>query len=340
MNIDFVITWVDGNDIEWQKEKAKYSGQEFGDDRIKRYREWDLLPFWFRGVEKCAPWVRSIHFVTYGHLPKWLNTNNPKLHIVNHKDYIPEKYLPTFSCRSIELNMHKIPGLSDNFVYFNDDMYLLRPVKEKDFFVNGLPCDTAVGQATYLHGEDINGSILKPENYNTSNIYNLPPINRNFNKRKTIRKNIWKWFTPKYGFKWGRTLLLMPWGEFTGFMNSHLPYSYNKKTFEDVWEKEFYLLDRACQHRFRDSTDVSSRLFSFWQIAGGDFYPRSPKVGAYHAICNDTEKIKRICLTVEEKRCKVVCLNDEYNGNEFDNVKATLIKSFSKIYSEKSSFEL
>ncbi|MBR6159158.1 MAG: Stealth CR1 domain-containing protein, partial [Lachnospiraceae bacterium] len=128
MKIDFVITWVDGNDPEWRKEKEKYSGKTTGDDREKRYRDWELLRYWFRGVENCAPWVNKIHFVTCGHLPDWLDTGHPKLNIVNHKDYIPEQYLPTFSCRPIELNLHRIPGLSDDFVYFNDDMFLLRPV--------------------------------------------------------------------------------------------------------------------------------------------------------------------------------------------------------------------
>ena len=61
------------------------------DDRDIRYRDWDNLQFWFRGVEKFAPWVNKIHFVTYGHLPKWLNVNNKKLNIVNHKDFMPER---------------------------------------------------------------------------------------------------------------------------------------------------------------------------------------------------------------------------------------------------------
>ena len=132
MNIDFIITWVDGNDQVWQEEKAKYSGKTTGDDRAKRYRDWEFLQYWFRGIEQCAPWVNKIHFVTCGHLPLWLNTEHPKLNIVNHKDYIPEQYLPTFSCRPIELNLHRIPGLSDNFVYFNDDMFLFQPVKQEE----------------------------------------------------------------------------------------------------------------------------------------------------------------------------------------------------------------
>ena len=82
--IDFVVTWVDGADETWRREKAKYAQETGDDDRRERYRDWDLLRYWFRGVERYAPWVRNIHFVTWGHLPQWLDTRNPKLRIVRH----------------------------------------------------------------------------------------------------------------------------------------------------------------------------------------------------------------------------------------------------------------
>ena len=91
--IDFVITWVDGGDKAWQREKACYDPAAGTDDGEERYRDWDLLKYWFRGVEKYAPWVRKIHFLTWGHIPEWLDTSNKKIHIVNHKDYIPKEYL-------------------------------------------------------------------------------------------------------------------------------------------------------------------------------------------------------------------------------------------------------
>ena len=110
--IDFVISWVDGNDKEWQKEREKYIVENNNDNSDVRYRNWDNLKYWFRGVEKFAPFVNKIYFITYGHLPEWLNVNNPKLVIVNHKDYIPEKYLPTFNSHTIELILHRIKVLS------------------------------------------------------------------------------------------------------------------------------------------------------------------------------------------------------------------------------------
>lgn len=124
MDIDFVIPWVDGSDLEWRKSKNKYSGKidEPVDITDARYRDWDILKYWFRGVEKYAPWVHKIYFVTCGQKPDWLNENHDKLVLVNHEDYIPHEYLPTFSSHTIELNFHRIKNLSEHFVYFNDDV--------------------------------------------------------------------------------------------------------------------------------------------------------------------------------------------------------------------------
>ena len=107
--IDFVIIWVDGADPKWCEEESKYLPKSsFEDDKEVRYRDWDNLQYWFRAVEAYTPWVRTIHFVTWGHLPKWLKADHPKLHIVKHEDFIPEEYLPTFNSHTIELNLHRL----------------------------------------------------------------------------------------------------------------------------------------------------------------------------------------------------------------------------------------
>lgn len=136
MDIDFVIPWVDGSDPEWRKSKNKYSGKidEPVDITDARYRDWDILKYWFRGVEKYAPWVHKIYFVTCGQKPDWLNENHEKLILVNHEDYIPREYLPTFSANPIELNFHRIKNLSEHFVYFNDDVFITSKVEPEVFF--------------------------------------------------------------------------------------------------------------------------------------------------------------------------------------------------------------
>ncbi|MBR6908270.1 hypothetical protein IKN40_07520 [bacterium] len=85
-------------------------------------------------MEKFTPWVNNVFFVTCGHYPSWLNLNHPKLKFIKHEDYIPKEYLPTFCSHTIELNFHRIKELSEHFVYFNDDTFIINHMRESDFF--------------------------------------------------------------------------------------------------------------------------------------------------------------------------------------------------------------
>ena len=180
MEIDFVITWVDMNDPAWQAEFSQYSGEK-GNTKNgvskARFRDYGFLKYWFRGVEKFAPWVRKIHFVTSGQKPEWLDAENPKLHLVCHKDYIPEAFLPTYNSVVIERYMHKIPGLADRFVYFNDDFYLINGISTDRFFKNGLPCDIAAFQYNPSWSQW----------YRTIK-NNIRIINRHFDKREVMAR--------------------------------------------------------------------------------------------------------------------------------------------------------
>ena len=218
--IDFVITWVDGNDPDWQKQKMEYSMQpdlsQKQDDRKERYRDWDLLRYWFRGVERFAPWVRRIHFVTWGHLPSWLNKEHPKLNIVNHKDFIPEKYLPTFNSHAIEWNMHRIPGLAENFVYFNDDMFLIKKVRPEQYFKNDLPVDMLALQPDVANTKD----QVMPYIY----LNNAMLLAKYFDKRENMKKQPGAYFHPGYPFMYFiYNMLELAFPLFTGFYTVHGP---------------------------------------------------------------------------------------------------------------------
>ena len=94
--IDIVVLWVDGNDEEWVKEKNEYMEHK-GDKESNRFRDCDNLQYVFRGIEKYVPWINKVFFITWGHTPAWLDTNNEKLVIIKHEDFIPKQYLPTFN---------------------------------------------------------------------------------------------------------------------------------------------------------------------------------------------------------------------------------------------------
>lgn len=326
-NIDFVIPWVDSSDPAWRAEKDRYAGTMASteDARDIRFRDWDTLRYWFRGVERFAPWVGTIHFITWGHLPPWLNTEHPKLHIVNHKDYIPEEYLPTFSSHVIELNMHHIPGLSDRFVYFNDDVFILKPLQETDFFLGDKPCDLCVANAITPRLGEFSPILLQTTSY----------INKHFNKRQDIRRNPGKWFSPKYGRLLIRTLCLLPWTFHTGFYNHHLAVPYLKSTLETVWEKEPEILDATCSHRFRNDQDVNQYIFRYWRLAAGDFVPHGV-LGKYVNMSEDNAPIFR---AVRQQTAKLLCINDKDNAADFDVEKQKLIDAFETVFPEKSQFE-
>lgn len=327
--IDFVMIWVDGNDPEWRQERQSYEPnlKKSDDNSTHRYRDWDNLQYWFRGVETFCPWVNKIHFVTWGHLPKWLDTSNPKLNIVKHSDFIPEKYLPTFSSHTIELNLHRIEGLAEQFVYFNDDMFVLKSVSPEFFFKNGQPCDSAVLTAHCYNMEDM--YIMAP-------FRDIGVINNAFSMREVIKKNPFGWFNYKYGVNNLRTLFLLACPRFPGMLQQHLPTSFLKTTFEEVWERYESILDETCQNRFRQMTDVNQWVFKEWQLASGNFYPRSLKVGksipAYY--------IEQAIFCIRHQKVPLMCLNDtEMSEAEFFESSKQIKESFEEILPIPSFYE-
>lgn len=92
-----------------------------------------LRRYSLRSLETNAPWIRHIYIVTNGQVPSWLDTSNPRVSIIPHDViFANHSVLPTFSSLAIEFNLHRIPGLSETFLYFNDDVFLGRPVTPWD----------------------------------------------------------------------------------------------------------------------------------------------------------------------------------------------------------------
>lgn len=326
-SIDIVVPWVDGNDPVWQKEKEKYVGSVNGDKRIIRYRDWEMLQYWFRGVEKFLPWIRKIHFVTYGHLPEWLNCKNEKLNIVKHTDYIPKQYLPTFSSHAIELNMFRIEDLSEQFIYANDDTFFVNQMQPEDFFADGLPKDCALETIHQFRKGGIDHIVAN----------DLELINANFNKRQAVKKNYRKWYCIKYKKAFLKNLYLSPCGNFVGFENQHLPQAFLKSTFQEVWIKEYDCLDHTCSHKFRNIGDVNQWLMRYWQLASGKFVPGNLEMGKFFSIGNDDNKIKE---AIVNQKYRMICLSDDDESIDFEAEKIKICGWLGKILPEKSSFEL
>ena len=327
-DIDFVITWVDGDDPEWQKERKKYIST--GDNSEVRYRDWGLLKYWFRCVEKNTPWVRKIHFVTWGHVPQWLNINHPKLNVIKHKDFIPEEYLPTFNSHTIELNLHRIKDLAEQFVYFNDDMFIIDRVNENYFFKNGLPRDAFQMNPIFFSSESIgwiNGS-------------NTAIINDHFVMRKVILKNLNKVFNFRNGIKRNikNFLLFFLVNWFPGLDYWHITNAYLKTTFSDVWNAEPFLLDETCKCKFREKTNVNPFLIKDWQLVTGKFEPTSLKTGYCFHLTD--ERAIEAANSIRTKKYKLICINDTEKMSNWKECNKIIKKSFEEVYKEKSEFEL
>lgn len=328
--IDFVVTWVDGSDKAWQAEKARYSGKGIIDDREERYRDWGLFRYWFRGVEKFAPWVRKVHFITWGHLPEWLNVDHPKLHIVRHEDYIPEEFLPTFNCNVLEIYLHKIEGLADRFVYFNDDMHLAGPVRPEDFFKGGKPCDMLAFQPVVANP---NNPVMSHMLLNNSLV-----LCKYFGKRENVKMQLGKYYKlgypPLYFFY---NLLEMAFPLFTGFYTVHGPSPYCRETFEELWQKEGPLLSEMSANRFRSAEDVTQYLFREWQKLSGNFVPHNiQKAMQYYEVKEDNRALARM---LKKKKKKIVCVNDGQVKEDYERIRAELTGAFESLLPERSSFE-
>ena len=325
MDIDFVIPWVDGDDPEWISEYNKYSKtiKKTDDARSIRYKDYGLLKYWFRSIEKNAPWVRKIHFITNGQKPSWLNIDHPKLNWVKHQDYIPKEYLPVFSANPIEINMHRIKDLAEHFVYFNDDMYLLKPVKPSFFFSKkGLPLDSAIMSCISYFG--ISHIIVN----------DMEIINREFSKKKVLHKYFYKWFSLKYGLENYRNIVLLPWSQFTGFLEPHLPQAFLKKTFFEVWGKYPVPLELTNSNRFRSIEDVNQYLFRNWQLCKGEFKQTNLRRRGRYFCMSQIESIRK---HIKKTKYPMICINDDTEDYDMSKEVIAIMES---LFYEKSQFEL
>lgn len=145
MKIDFIIPYVNCDDKEWLSEFQKYGGKldtSFAGG-ITRYKDEGTLKYLLRSIDKYTPWVNNVYLLvaSKSQIPEYINRKTIK--IIYHKDFIPEEYLPVFNSNHIETFMgllYKIPNLSENIVWFNDDIVLNRPLNENFFFYKDRPC--------------------------------------------------------------------------------------------------------------------------------------------------------------------------------------------------------
>ncbi|XP_077995035.1 N-acetylglucosamine-1-phosphotransferase subunits alpha/beta-like [Glandiceps talaboti] len=122
-----------------------YEDHQNEDIAANRFEDNEELRYSLRSIERFAPWVRHVFIVTNGQIPSWLNLDSPRLTIVTHEDiFANSSHLPTFGSPAIESHLHSIPGLSQKFIYLNDDVMFGKEVWPDDFYTHSR------GQKVYL----------------------------------------------------------------------------------------------------------------------------------------------------------------------------------------------
>lgn len=329
--IDFVVTWVNGNDVAWQEERARIIGEKgirSNGNGVCRYRDWVSFKYWFRAVEKFAPWVRCVHLVTWGHVPEWLNTESPKLKIVNHKDYMPNEFLPTYNSNALELNLFRIQNLSEHFVYFNDDVLLVRDVKPEDFFQNGKPVHTAVAFPCINRDNELPYHMF----FNT---YGM--INRKNRIADCIEKYPEKWFSHIYGRQMGYNVRAWQDDGISGIYFTHMAAPFCRSSMEKVWKKYEKTMIETCKYKVRDIHQITHQIFSIEDILNGNFEPEKDDWG----YCVRIEDIDQIEIVYRNKSKKMICLFDRDNmsASEIVSINEQLTKLYERIFPKKSLFE-
>ena len=307
--IDLVYLWVDGNDPKWRARHDAAVGttkESSATNCDGRYADNEELKYSLRAVEKYAPWIRMIYIVTDSQIPKWLDTSNSKVRIVDHREILPESVLPTFNSRTIEHALYRIPGLSERFLYANDDTFFNREVSPSDFFTEeGWPVirfnRRPLRKLTLWFKENIMGR--KISNYNMA-------------VQNSAR------------------LVQARFGRYIGHKTHHNIDAYNKSQYRHAFETFKDVIEPTLAHKERSADDYNRNLYSYLPVVEKKcrvrFVTRDESFRLHIHIPHHYDELER-------KKPLLFCLNDsEYAGAEDRRkVKEYLERRFP----EKSGFE-
>ena len=213
-------------------------------------------------------------------------------------------------------------------------MFILKKVKQDDFFKDGIPLDK-VGFAPTQADFDRDGR---------GGVYGISVmctrlIAKRFTKQEILDNSKGKFYDLRNGKELIKTLCMTPWSRITGFNECHTACSYCKKTFEDLWYYASDDLEDTIKSRFRSEFNISQWVARYWQIAAGKFKVRNPGFSKFIDVI-DKDDAEKVAKSIIKRNCKVLCINDNIkNEFDFDSIINTINNAFEILYPQKSSFE-
>ncbi len=309
MPIDLVYLWVNGNDPVWIAKHNKVIGKTEKDSAVNcegRYADNNELLYSLRSAELYAPWIRRIFIVTDDQVPEWLDTTNPKIRIVDHKEILPPEALPCFNSTVLEHFIPQIPDLAERFLFANDDTYFNQPVKPSDFFAaDGLPYVRVNRRPLRKLQLKLKEKLLHKKISHYNQIVQ--------NAAKVVEKECGKYF---------------------GAKSHHNIDAYLKSDFLHTFQKYYEYLKPTFANHVRNSIDIQRSLYTYNAMAEHRVHVLyvSQKVSFRLHI----EK-QRHYKKLDAYNPMLFCMNDSEYANDADRQRcANYLKHR---FPEKSSFE-
>ncbi len=300
--IDAVILWVDGNDpVLAEKMRKTLEKENIGTNHpgvaCTRFASNNEIRYCVFSILKFAPFIRNIFIVTDGQDPglyKETELNYPgksgKLKIVDHKEIFRdyEQYLPSFNSSAIHSLIWRINGLSDNFIYFNDDVILVREHKPEDFFINDRPV--------------LRGKWLLP-----------PYLKVGKNKFRKFISGIQSGkagYQPKISFyirQWMTASILGFRGKY--FFHCHTPHPLSRARLEEFFRENPDLLVKTISHRFRSHDQVLSTSLAYHlEILADNQNREKIRLGYFHPWYSESRLLRRIRRCEKDPLIKTICV--------------------------------
>jgi hypothetical protein len=307
-DIDLVIPMVFPQDAEWQREYRRYKDNEPAGH--VRYRSWGTEELLVRCCMKYMPWVRFIHLLlaSESQVQPWMETmqkcKNEKIKIVYHREFIPEQYLPCFASPCIEMFLHRIPGLSECFIYGNDDMFPLSPLEPTDFFrrptqihpltppcMEGSDYQQPAELSTPSHTGEGRGGVFLPCQHITERAY---PANPGLFQRKCM---------------WQQNMVAEPFGlHFTRTYpdTGHIFSAILKSSCEEVWRRHGDEITRNLSPLTRTDRSANNWVYQLYQQYSGRYVDHRP---TRHYTDQNTST-QRLVEIIRDPQAGIVCIND------------------------------